>query len=145
MKAYWGVDVWSHIFLTSALVGSEWSASRPCRFNPGVGPRAGLHRTGTPNSDLSVVQPVASRYSDWAIPVVVLLLYCTLQTKYRLRSTLIYHVSDLSSATSDQLPKVTTKYMIMCCLVRAGAPPRTEHVASRWEASSGTANQTGYH
>jgi hypothetical protein len=23
-------------FLTSALVGREWSASRPCRFNPGV-------------------------------------------------------------------------------------------------------------
>jgi hypothetical protein len=41
--------------LTSALVGVEWSASRPCRFTPGkeppdthsirgsVGPRAGLH------------------------------------------------------------------------------------------------------
>jgi hypothetical protein len=29
MKAYWGVDVRSHIFLTSALVGGEWSASRP--------------------------------------------------------------------------------------------------------------------
>jgi hypothetical protein len=43
-----------HIFLTSALVGGEWSASLPCRFTPGerapcthwigswVGPRAGL-------------------------------------------------------------------------------------------------------
>jgi hypothetical protein len=43
-----------HIFLISALDGSEWSASRPCRFTPGeraqvihwtgvwVGPRAGL-------------------------------------------------------------------------------------------------------
>jgi hypothetical protein len=43
-----------HIFLTSALAGGEWSASRPCRFTPRertpgthwigdwVGPRAGL-------------------------------------------------------------------------------------------------------
>jgi hypothetical protein len=35
MKAYWGVDVEIHIFLTSALVGGEWSASRPGRFTPG--------------------------------------------------------------------------------------------------------------
>jgi hypothetical protein len=54
MKAYRGVDVQIHIFLASALAGSEWSASRPCRFTPGeraagthcigdwVGPRARL-------------------------------------------------------------------------------------------------------
>jgi hypothetical protein len=35
MKAYWGVDVEIHIFLTSALVGVEWSASRLGRFIPG--------------------------------------------------------------------------------------------------------------
>jgi hypothetical protein len=34
MKAYGGVDVQVHIFLTSALVGGEWSASRPDRFIP---------------------------------------------------------------------------------------------------------------
>jgi hypothetical protein len=28
------MDVYIHIFLTSALVGDEWSASRPCRFTP---------------------------------------------------------------------------------------------------------------
>jgi hypothetical protein len=54
MKTYGGVDVWTHIFLTSELVGGEWSASRPGRFTPGerapgthwiggwVDPRAGL-------------------------------------------------------------------------------------------------------
>jgi hypothetical protein len=54
MKAYGGVDVYIHIFLTSALVGGEWSALRPGRFTPGeralgthciggpVDPRAGL-------------------------------------------------------------------------------------------------------
>jgi hypothetical protein len=49
MKAYEGVAVLSHIFLTSTLVGGEWSASRPGRFTPGthwigdwMGPRAGL-------------------------------------------------------------------------------------------------------
>jgi hypothetical protein len=35
MKTYGGVDVQIHIFLTSALVGGEWSASRPGRFTPG--------------------------------------------------------------------------------------------------------------
>jgi hypothetical protein len=54
MKAYGAADVWIHIFLTSALVGGEWSASRPGRFIPTervpgthwiggwVDPRAGL-------------------------------------------------------------------------------------------------------
>jgi hypothetical protein len=35
MKAYGGVDVEIHIFLTSGLAGGEWSASRPGRFTPG--------------------------------------------------------------------------------------------------------------
>jgi hypothetical protein len=35
MKAYWGVEVYSFIhFLSSALDGGEWSASRPGRFTP---------------------------------------------------------------------------------------------------------------
>jgi hypothetical protein len=53
MKGYVGVNVQTHVFLTTALVGGEWSASRPGRFTPGerapgthwigvwVGPRAG--------------------------------------------------------------------------------------------------------
>jgi hypothetical protein len=56
MKAKVGMDVQIHIFLTSALVGGEWSASRPGRFTTGerapsthwiggwVGPRVGLDR-----------------------------------------------------------------------------------------------------
>jgi hypothetical protein len=55
MKAYGGVDVQTHVFLTSALVGGEWSASHPGRFTHGerapgthwtggwVGPSAGLY------------------------------------------------------------------------------------------------------
>jgi hypothetical protein len=36
MKAYVGVNVLIHIFLTSALVGGEWSTSRPGRFTSGT-------------------------------------------------------------------------------------------------------------
>jgi hypothetical protein len=49
MKAYGGVNVYIHIFLTSTLAGGEWSASRPRERDPvtywiggWVGPRAGL-------------------------------------------------------------------------------------------------------
>jgi hypothetical protein len=34
MKAYGGVDIWIHIFLTSALVRDEWLASPPGRITP---------------------------------------------------------------------------------------------------------------
>jgi hypothetical protein len=55
MKAYGEVDVYIHIFLTLALAGGEWSASRPGHFTPWerapgthwiggwVDPRAGLN------------------------------------------------------------------------------------------------------
>jgi hypothetical protein len=84
MKVCGGVDVWSHIFLTSALVGGKWSTSRPSRFIPAK--RAlGTHRLGgwlVPSvgldnvekrkfftlQGLKLVQPVASRYTDGASP-----------------------------------------------------------------------------
>jgi hypothetical protein len=34
MKAYGGVDVQTHVFLTSALVGVEWSALLPGKEPP---------------------------------------------------------------------------------------------------------------
>jgi hypothetical protein len=34
IKAYGGLGVYIHVFLTSALVGREWSASLPLRFTP---------------------------------------------------------------------------------------------------------------
>jgi hypothetical protein len=95
MKAYRGVDVYVHIFLTSALAGGEWSASRPGRFISGeravgthfvggwVDPRAGLNDVEKikfftlPGLELdpSVVHPVASRYTDYAIPAPVIKIY----------------------------------------------------------------------
>jgi hypothetical protein len=45
MKVCGGVDVEIHIFLTLALVGGEWSASRPCRFTPGES-ALGIHWIG---------------------------------------------------------------------------------------------------
>jgi hypothetical protein len=87
MKAYGGVGLYIHIFLISALAGGELSASRPYRFNPGerapnshwiggwVDPRASLDDveksldyTGTRTPTSSVVQPIASRYTGYAIP-----------------------------------------------------------------------------
>jgi hypothetical protein len=77
MKAYEGVDVYIHIFLTSALAEGEWSASRPWYPLDGIlgGPQSRSGRRGKENSvsyrdsnyDLSVVQPVAGRYTDYAI------------------------------------------------------------------------------
>jgi hypothetical protein len=34
-EGYGRVDVYSRIYMTSALAGGEWSASRPGRFTPG--------------------------------------------------------------------------------------------------------------
>jgi hypothetical protein len=88
MKAYWGSGVQLHAFLTSALDGGEWSASRPRRFSPRerapgahwiggwLGPRTGLdtvmkrkipssRRESSPRAP--IVQLVAQRYTVWAI------------------------------------------------------------------------------
>jgi hypothetical protein len=72
------MKMYGEVFLASALVGDGWSDSRHGLFTlrksaPGthwiggwVDPRTGLDGVDS-NSDLSVVQPVASRYTDYAI------------------------------------------------------------------------------
>jgi hypothetical protein len=98
MKVYGGVDVYLHIFLTSALAGGEWSASRTSCFTFGEGSpqypldmrlggpqsRSGgcgdekiLHPTGTQTSTFSVVQPIASRYTYYTIPAPLSVLLST--------------------------------------------------------------------
>jgi hypothetical protein len=92
MKAYWE---WRYSFThssTSALDGGEWSASRPGRFTPRestpgthwiggwIGSRAVLdavvkRKIPSPrresNPRTPIVQPVAQRYTDWAITPLV--------------------------------------------------------------------------
>ena len=64
---------------TSALDGGGWSTPRPGRFTPGKDPvpivggpqgRSGRVRkiSPPPGFDPRTVQPVASRYTDYAIP-----------------------------------------------------------------------------
>jgi hypothetical protein len=87
MKAYDGVNLYIRILLTSSLAGDEWSVSCPGRFIPWEEPPLSIeYEVGwTPepvwttwkrkyswpskdsNSDTSV-QPVADRYTDYAIP-----------------------------------------------------------------------------
>jgi hypothetical protein len=83
-EVIWGSGGRAPPFLNSALDGSEWSASRSCRFPPGertlcrywikgwVGLKAGLNSVGqkslTPSGTRTpAVQSVTRRYTDWAI------------------------------------------------------------------------------
>jgi hypothetical protein len=81
---YGRVDVWTHVFLTSALVGGEWSASHPGRFTPGegapgtnwignwVGPRASMDSLHPTTKLLLNYRTVLllSQMSDYATPFV---------------------------------------------------------------------------
>jgi hypothetical protein len=72
------VEVWLYSFLTSALEGGGWSASRPGRFTPGKDPVLIVQEAGwasgpvwscaknfaPPGFDPRTVQPVASHYTD---------------------------------------------------------------------------------
>jgi hypothetical protein len=81
MKAYWGVAVWLHAFLTLALDGGEWSASRPGLFAPRerapvshriggwMGSRAGLDApVGTRTPDHSVHSPALYHWAIQTFP-----------------------------------------------------------------------------
>jgi hypothetical protein len=73
-----------HIFITSVLAGGEWLALRPGLFTPGtiwkgccLDPKAGVDNVEKrkyltlPGLELRpplLVQPIACRYSDYAIP-----------------------------------------------------------------------------
>jgi hypothetical protein len=69
MMAYVGVDVYIHVFFTSALVGGEWSVSRPGRFTPGKrAPRYPLEsRLGGPQDrsgrhvEEKILDPIGTR------------------------------------------------------------------------------------
>jgi hypothetical protein len=50
MKAYGGEFAYIHVFLTSALVGGEWSVSTPCHLTLRKGPRYPLDKLGGPQS-----------------------------------------------------------------------------------------------
>jgi hypothetical protein len=87
ISSYGGVDVQIHISLILALVGGEWPASHHCCFTPReraptthwmggwVGPGAGLDDVEKRKFltllglqlDPSVIQPIASRYTDYTI------------------------------------------------------------------------------
>ena len=69
---------------TSAVGGCGWLTSRPCRFAPGKDTRYPLYRSlgrppgrcgrvqkisPQPGFDPRTMQPIASRYCDWTIPV----------------------------------------------------------------------------
>jgi hypothetical protein len=89
MKVYGWADVEIHVFLISAPVGGEWSDSCPGRFTPEerspgthwiggwLDSRTGLYDVenikilplpGLEPRLLSIVQPVASLYTNYAIP-----------------------------------------------------------------------------
>jgi hypothetical protein len=51
MKAYGGVDVEKHIFLTSSLAGGEWSQLCPWRFTPAE-KAPGTHCVGGKNENI---------------------------------------------------------------------------------------------
>jgi hypothetical protein len=83
MKAYGGVYVWIHVFLTSVLVADESLASSPCCFTPGErtpvpmdrrlsGPQSRSGRCG----EVTILDPTGTRISTlvlWILQPVVIL------------------------------------------------------------------------
>jgi hypothetical protein len=86
-----GVELQLYSFVTSALVEDGWSASRPGSFTPGKDLVPIVQEAGwapgwsgrvrkislPPGFDPRTVQPMASRYTDWAIPTASIFNYPT--------------------------------------------------------------------
>jgi hypothetical protein len=96
----------STLSVTSSLVGGEWITPRPGPFTPGTeirypfymrlgGPQGQSGRvrkvSAQPGFDPRTVQPLASRYTDWAIPAPCL---CFKQRKKKKR--LVNHGSTMN-------------------------------------------------
>jgi hypothetical protein len=126
MKAYGVVDVYIHVFLTSATVGGEWSASRPGRFTsveaPGVhwirgwlGPRTGLDDaeekeiSPIPGLELRPLGRPASRYTACTISAALFIITflgfspCCLPHSW----------FSLTSAHCNQEPIIPVSYLIV--------------------------------
>jgi hypothetical protein len=61
MKAYGVVDVYIHIFLTSAVVGGEWSASPPGRFTLGDRRLGGPQSRSGRRGEEKILDPTGTR------------------------------------------------------------------------------------
>jgi hypothetical protein len=83
-----GVEVYLHVFLTSARDGGEWSALRPGRFTPRetapgthwigrwVGPRTGLDAVPAPPGSRTPDHPARSSYDFQTGCVLVITTTC---------------------------------------------------------------------
>ena len=69
-RPHGGVDVLLYSFFDLGARWGGWSTLRPARFTPGKDSVPILQEAGwaPPGFDPRTVQPVASRYTDWAIP-----------------------------------------------------------------------------
>jgi hypothetical protein len=122
MKAYGGVDVQSHSSGLQHLLEVSGQLHAPAALPPGKEPRYPLDGTlGGPqsrsgrgenscpywdsNSDPSVIQPIASPYSDYASPVLNEMVQIAINYKLRRTNSKIYNiehvVSDIQNLTKQ--------------------------------------------
>jgi hypothetical protein len=101
VRHWWEEEVWLCPYSTSTLEGGGWPAPHPDRFTPkketrcplyrrlsGLWDRAGRIRKISPpmGFESRTVQPVARRYTDWAISLVPMSEYITNLPLVNLRS-----------------------------------------------------------
>ena len=124
----------STLSLTSALDGVGGQRHAPAallpketRYPPYVGPRAGLEGCGKsrppPGFEPRTVQPVASRYTDWAIPAPRYLQYSSELSIARLMATSDNRRSNVRDSTALWRHNCTTLHMSFSNLVRRFKSP----------------------